>query len=355
MHRTLLYGSRSISYTDAVVPSHCIVTIGLVVSMLLSCSRCGSKQIEQAEPGPAAGGTSMSEVQNGPVEIDDGGKELTIEQIETLAGALEPLHEKMGTPQPGDWLHVHEEPGQSFEQYRASDPVVPGEKYEKIYILPLGEFSEGQERLIKLTATFMQVWFGVPVELQETVSLDMIPGSARRVHPSWGDKQILTGHVLYDLLLPELPDDALGYLALTTSDLWPGEGWNFVFGQASLSDRVGVWSVYRKGDADGSEKEFRVVLGRTLQTATHEMGHMIGILHCTAWECGMNGSNSLAESDRRPIHLCPECLQKLWWATGVDPVERFESLVELCAEHGLDEEKAFYERSLDAILQGGET
>ena len=23
-------------------------------------------------------------------------------------------------------------------------------------------------------------------------------------------------------------------LALTTSDLWPGEGWNFVFGQASL-------------------------------------------------------------------------------------------------------------------------
>ncbi len=37
-------------------------------------------------------------------------------------------------------------------------------------------------------------------------------------------------------------------LALTTSDLWPGEGWNFVFGQASLSERVGVWSLHRLGN-----------------------------------------------------------------------------------------------------------
>jgi hypothetical protein len=27
------------------------------------------------------------------------------------------------------------------------------------------------------------------------------------------------------------PADALAYLALTASDLWPGEGWNFVFGR----------------------------------------------------------------------------------------------------------------------------
>ena len=39
-------------------------------------------------------------------------------------------------------------------------------------------------------------------------------------------------------------------LAITAFDLWPGPGWNFVFGQASLTERVGVWSMARNGDPD---------------------------------------------------------------------------------------------------------
>ena len=47
-------------------------------------------------------------------------------------------------------------------------------------------------------------------------------------------KQILTTHVLGEVLKPRLPKDAAAYIAFTASDLWPGEGWNFVFGQATL-------------------------------------------------------------------------------------------------------------------------
>jgi hypothetical protein len=64
-----------------------------------------------------------------------------------------------------------------------------------------------------------------------------------------------------------------------------------VFGQASLADRVGVWSIYRNGEIDGDETERRKFLRRTLKTALHETGHMLGIPHCIAFECGMNGSN----------------------------------------------------------------
>src|SRR3954454_19762574 len=45
-----------------------------------------------------------------------------IESIRTAGDAIRPLHVRKGTPMPGDWLDQHRELGQSFEEYRASDP-----------------------------------------------------------------------------------------------------------------------------------------------------------------------------------------------------------------------------------------
>ena len=94
------------------------------------------------------------------------------------------------------------------------------------------------------------------------------------------------------MLKPKRPRDAVAVLALAALDLWPGEGWNFVFGQANLTERVGVWSLYRNGDPELGADAYTLCLRRTLKTATHETGHMLGIAHCTAYACGMNGSNS---------------------------------------------------------------
>ena len=53
------------------------------------------------------------------------------------------------------------------------------------------------------------------------------------------------------------------------------------------------------------------VLTLQSQVMTHEIGHMFGIKHCVYHNCAMNGSNHLAESDRRAASLCPICLRKL--------------------------------------------
>lgn len=45
-------------------------------------------------------------------------------------------------------------------------------------------------------------------------------------------------------------------IAFTNADLWPGEGWNYVFGQASLADHVGVWSIHRYGDPSTATQLF---------------------------------------------------------------------------------------------------
>jgi archaemetzincin len=155
----------------------------------------------------------------------------------------------------------------------------------------------------------------------------------------------LTTYVL-DLLKARRPRDAVAVLALTTSDLWPGEGWNFVFGQASLGQRVGVWSLYRMGDP---VKEPIVCLRRTLGTATHETGHMFGIAHCIRYECGMNGSNHREESDRHPLAFCPECEMKVWWACRVDPAARYRRLAALAESHGLKVEARTWSESRAAL------
>ena len=264
---------------------------------------------------------------------------------------LKELHEPLASPKPGEWLWHHEEPGQTFAEYQASRPVRATGQRRVLYIQPIGEFTGTQQKILNRTTEYMHLYFGLRVKRRPTLSLDVIPEKARRVHPSWGMDQVLSTYVLDQVLIPRVPRDAVAVLALTTSDLWPGEGWNFVFGQASLQSRVGVWSVYRNGDPDADDDAFRLCLRRTLKTATHETGHMFSMLHCTVYECNMCGSNHRAESDRHPLWLCPVCLAKLTWATGVEPIDRYRRLAAFCNENGLKEEAEFFRRSI-RVLEG---
>jgi len=277
------------------------------------------------------------------------------ERLRAIQAAMEklrPLHKPMGKPGPGDWLAVHHEPGQTFAQYVASHPVGPTARRRVIYILPIGDFSAPQRKVVALTAEFIGLYYCLPVKVCRAMPLSVVPARARRVHPTWGVKQVLTTYILDEVLKPKLPADAVAYLAFTTSDLWPGPGWNFVFGQASLRERVGVWSIYRNGDPGAGPAAFRLCLLRTVKTAVHELGHMFSMQHCIAYQCCMNGSNHRAEADRRPLALCPECVAKVWWVTGCDPAERYRRLAAFCKTHGLESEAAFYQKSLEAITTG---
>lgn len=269
--------------------------------------------------------------------------------LKKMREKLRPLHEKLPPPQPGDWLSIHREPGQTFEQYLACDPILPQGKRKVIYVQPLGDFTGTQLRIVTLTADFLGRYYNLPVKVRENLPLSLIPADARRVHPAWGMKQILSNYVLDSVLKRRLPGDAAAYLAFTASDLWPGRGWNFVFGQASISERVGVWSIYRNGDPDRSATDFRLCLLRTLKTAVHETGHMFSLLHCIEYQCGMCGSNHREESDRRPIALCPECLAKVCWATRTDPVERYKKLADFFEKNELQAEADFCRKSIQVL------
>ena len=272
--------------------------------------------------------------------------------VATIA-AIKPLHEKKHPIQPGDWLEHFPEGGQSYAHYVHAKQHHPLHlDFSKIDVQPLGEFDETQLQLVHRTVEFMGHFFGVPVQELDPLEMGEIPESAQRMRK--GERQILTTWILFDILKPRRDPKAIATIALVTGDLWPGD-LNWVFGQASLTDRVGVWSLHRNGDPRASQAEFRLCLRRTLKTAVHETGHMLGIPHCAAWECCMNGSRNREESDRQPLEFCHECQAKIWWTCNADPLQRAQALFDFCQKWGLDKEAEPFRKERDALslLPGG--
>jgi archaemetzincin len=238
-------------------------------------------------------------------------------------------------PQPGDWLETHQDPGQTYQQFRQAVKTPAIQTYSTLRIVPIGPLSEGQQVVMNVVRDFLSAFFGLTLADDPPVELESIPADARRVHFMPGEThQLLTRYLLNESLMARRQPLDAAVLGITASDLWPGDGWNFVFGQASLKERVGVWSMARNGDADSSLEERQLCALRTTMTATHETGHMFGIRHCIAYECGMNGSNNAAERDRQPLEFCPECQPKLWWTLGLDPVKRSRDLEAVARKHG---------------------
>lgn len=227
-------------------------------------------------------------------------------------------------PQGGDWLAEHGERGQTFDMYVAGRPNRPSAARRTIYLVPIGG---GVGTPIAVLAAFARAHFQLPVRLLPAIDL---AATGAHVRDRGSFRQVLAPDLL-EYLKKELPADAYCLIGLTATDLYPEDSWNFVFGMATLRERVGVYSTARyqpafHGEPDRGAESAQWVLRRTLKVMAHEIGHMFGMEHCTYYECVMNGSNHLAETDRRPAHLCPVCLRKLHYAVGFDPDRRYRDL-----------------------------
>lgn len=259
---------------------------------------------------------------------------------------IEPFFKPMGKPNSLDWLASHNEPGQTFEQYIDSSPTLPTAERKTIYILPLGKFTTPQRKIIDATAGYLEAFYGLPVKEMPQQDLKR-PTEAGDSRMSGYPRalQIRTGYIMDSVLKPKLPADAAALIALTDVDLFPDATMNFVFGQATFEERVGIYSLFRLG----RNADYDTFLHRTLKIASHETGHMFGMLHCTKYECVMSGTNYLGETDSRPIDACPECMAKIAWLSNVLPKDRYRRLAEFCRKIGLTKESDDFGRKAAAV------
>lgn len=258
-----------------------------------------------------------------------------------LQRALDPsAFEPLPKPEALDWLANHPEPGQTFVQWVHASAPHPDAQRHILYLQPLGAFGSDAPPLGKLQQ-FAAAFFMMEVKVLPAIAIDAKITS--RSSPIGGKRQLLTSDLL-DVLRRRLPGDAFCILGITMEDLYPSPSWNYVFGQASLDERVGVYSFARYG---GGTRE--LMLRRSCKVLAHETCHMFGIAHCIWFRCVVNGSNHLAETDARPLHLCPVDLRKLQRAVGFDVVERYRRLHKFCAEAGFRDEAKWLEGQVAAI------
>jgi archaemetzincin len=272
-----------------------------------------------------------------------------------LQRAFDPIHhEPMRPPGMNDWLDAHPEPGQTFAQHRDAKFPPPDDKRNILYLLPLGEFTADAPSLATLSR-LVRAYYGLEVRVLPAVPLADVEATRRGTNRYGEPAQMKSPEVL-KWLVPRVPADGFALLALTMMDLYPSDDWNYVFGQASFRDRVGVQSFARQDPAfyDQARPDDwkQLVLRRAAWTIIHEIGHTFGLHHCIYFECIFAGANHQAEADSRPLHACPVCTRKLHGALNFDPATREDRLVDVFDTLGFTDEAAWSKRRATWIRTG---
>ena len=250
------------------------------------------------------------------------------ERHDEAAVRVGPAVESLPLPRPGEWLAIHEENGQTFDDFvRVAEPVRGSNAV--VYLTSFADDPPLPDACLSEVATFVRAFFQLEARILDPID----PGRScltSRPAPDTGRPQVLAADLLRRLL-PVRPRDAFAVLALTARDLYPHPILSFAFGQASASRRVAVCSVARFLGASAVSPAARTRLParfwtRTCRLVAHEMGHLAGMEHCVHFRCLMNGSASLEESDLRPAHLCPVGLLKARWVFPLDGPDRYRDL-----------------------------
>jgi archaemetzincin len=273
-------------------------------------------------------------------------KKATPEQknvAEIVRKVLVPFHQKMGKPKAGEWLATQKEEGQTFVEYIASRQADDELSKKWIVILPIGEFSPKQQEILDKSVAYLGTFYQLRTRILPAHPFDALPKKA--VRQQGEAVQIHTGYVLNDLLLPKVRDSVACLLAFTAIDLYPYPTWNFVFGQASLTQRMGVWSMNRFGNPEQDVESYQTCLMHTIKTSIHEAGHIFGMRHCTEYVCCMSGSNNLEESANQPVMFCPVCTAKVGAHFQMNIAKQHEALAQFWKENNFPAEQAYYEKA----------
>jgi archaemetzincin len=97
------------------------------------------------------------------------------------------------------------------------------------------------------------------------------------------------------------------WLALADVDLFVPV-LTFVFGEAQLPGRYAVVSTHRlREEFYGLPANSALLLERAVKEAVHELGHTVGLRHCSEWSCVMASTHAVERLDVKSAEFCSRC------------------------------------------------
>jgi archaemetzincin len=96
-------------------------------------------------------------------------------------------------------------------------------------------------------------------------------------------------------------------LGVVNADIFVA-GLNYVFGEAYTPGHAAVISLWRlRPEFYGEQPNPALYVLRALKEAVHEVGHTLGLQHCTRSLCVMHFSNSIFDTDKKQSFFCDQC------------------------------------------------
>ena len=253
---------------------------------------------------------------------------------------LEPstIYSPMPMPGPGDWLRTRNERGQTYKSFsRRSFRHGPHGHCKTLEVIPIGTFTETEAPAMSDLKEFMEAYYyGVTVRFTKPVRISDVAKTGGLTE----DDQLLCPDAMDFLRKRRKPRDVFAQIAITMTDITPGEGWNFVYGLASMSDGVGIFSFARYGNGVA-------LLKKSCKTMAHEVGHIFGLKHCIYYHCILNGNNG---NEYAPMHCCPVCLRKLHdGCDNFNIIERYKALGKFYERNEWNKELEFVQNRITGI------
>ena len=101
------------------------------------------------------------------------------------------------------------------------------------------------------------------------------------------------------------------FLGVVDVDIY-APGLNFIFGEAEFLGEAALISLYRlKPEFYGKPSDWSLFTQRAVKESVHEIGHTLGLRHCSNPTCVMYFSLHIGMTDMKREYFCPLCRRRV--------------------------------------------